>query len=368
MDTSKPFETFEHTAFRLEGLAQYIVAEEVERFRTFLKTGEVRITDTEWPVTVADAIAQGKTIERLRLLSEKLSEYERFELQAYAGPASGERIHTVLRKDYEAQYRHDFWFFDDKWIGLLHYTEAGAFIGMETREATDKEIHAYQQWRQVFQTAQPLKQVPFVTNTPDDTHCLQAAYMSIAKYFDKDFAVPMDEWAALTGYEEGKGSWANAGPVWFIKNGYEVKHYETFDFEAFIDHPKEYMIKQHGVEAGTWGYENTNIPAEIERMKALVASGVVERREPTMADVKNFIDQGYLVRITINWNALTDEDGYAGHAIVITGYNDTYIQFHDPGLPAYANRQVSFNEMKTAWSDQAKELDAIRRKQKHIDL
>ena len=67
--------------------------------------------------------------------------------------------------------------------------------------------------------------VPFVSNTADDTHCLQSAYMSIAKYFDPNFSIPMDEWSELTGYEEGLGTWANAGLVWFKKHGYDVLHY-----------------------------------------------------------------------------------------------------------------------------------------------
>ncbi|MFZ2126206.1 MAG: hypothetical protein WAV04_01725 [Candidatus Microsaccharimonas sp.] len=205
-----------------------------------------------------------------------------------------------------------------------------------------------------------LRNVPFVSNTPDDTHCLQAAYMSIAMYFDPNFSINMEEWSRLTGYEEGKGTWANAGLVWFRENGYDVKHYELFDFNEFMKHPKEYMIELSGEEAGTWGYEHTNVPAEIERMKKLLEANIVEQREPSLTDVKRFLDEGYLVRVTVNCERLDGREGYVGHAIVITSCTDSYVTFHDPGLPPIPNRQVSIDEFELAWSDQAKELDAIR--------
>ncbi|MDB5162994.1 MAG: hypothetical protein JWN28_601 [Candidatus Saccharibacteria bacterium] len=205
-----------------------------------------------------------------------------------------------------------------------------------------------------------INDVPFISNTPDDTHCLQAAYMSIAKYFDPKFDFSMDDWAILTGYEEGLGTWANAGLVWFTENGYEVKHYETFDFKEFIKSPKEYMIQIHGIEAGNWGYEHTNVPKEIQRMKELLAADIVENKEPSIEDIKNGLNEGYLPRVTINAYVLDEEVGYEGHAVVITGYDDKFIVLHDPGLPALANRKIPVDVFMNAWSAQEKELDLIR--------
>lgn len=360
MDPNNPFETFEHYAFRLEALPQYIVPQEEDALRHFLETGLVAEYDPDWLMLVSSNVKAGKRMERLRLFSEHLTDYERYEIQAYPGPIGGEQIRTALRKDYLEQYIYDFWFFDDKWIAQVSYKEDGTFINFDVRLATTEEITMYQYWYSVFKTAKPLRQVPFIANTSDDTHCLQAAYMSIAKYFDPNFSIPMDEWSGYTGYEEGLGTWANAGLVWFKENGYDVEHYELFDFEEFIRRPKEYMIELHGEEAGNWGIEHTNIPMEVERMKKLLEAGITQKRQPTIKDIKQFIDDGYLVRVTVNCGTLDGTDEYVGHAVVVIGYNDTYIQFHDPGLPPIPNRQVTFEEFEAAWSDQEKELDAIR--------
>lgn len=360
MDTNNPFETFERSAFRLEALPQYIVPAEVESIRHFNENGLIQPNDSGWAELIKNNVSAGKKMERLRLFSEKLTDYERYETQAYSGPSVGEDIRTALKKDYVDQYAYDFWFFDNKWIAKVNYDDDGTFIDFDIRVAGADEIAMFRYWHSIYMTAKPLRQVPFVPNALDDTHCLQAAYMSIAKYFDPTFSIPMDEWSVLTGYEDGMGTWAHAGLIWFKNNGYDVKHIEMFDFDAFIERPKEYMIELHGQEAGKWGYEHTNVPAEIERMKQLRAADLTEHREPTLEDVKHFLDEGHLVRLTINCQKLDSQEGYVGHAVVVTGYNDAYVTIHDPGLPAVPNRQVAFAELLAAWGDQAKELDAIR--------
>jgi uncharacterized protein YvpB len=65
----------------------------------------------------------------------------------------------------------------------------------------------------------------------------------------------------------------------------------------------------------------------------------------------------------VNCQKLDGEEGYIGHAVIITSYNENYITFHDPGLPAIPNRQVTYKEFDAAWADptpQVKELDAIK--------
>jgi hypothetical protein len=363
MDINNPFETFEKTAFRVEGLTAYKVDEEVEAIKVFNKQGSVPTSfGKDWAELVAKNIHAGKTMERLRLWSEPLSDYERFETQAYSGIVGGEDIRTVKRDDYD--YKYDFWFFDNTYIARIIYENDGTFVRFDISQATDEEIIMAAQWHDVFEKAKPLRIVPFIPNTSDDLHCLPATYMNIAKYFDPSFAINMDEWSKITGFEEDKGTWANGGLVWFKNHGYEVKHIALFDYAAFINYPKEYLIELDGEEVGQWAYDHTNVPAEIERISQLMNLNVIERREPTLEDIKQLLDQGYLLRAGINCNKLEHKEGYEGHAITIIGYDDQFILFHDPGLPAIPNRKVTFAEFESAWADpgiQSKELDAIRK-------
>ncbi|HMM62019.1 MAG TPA: C39 family peptidase [Candidatus Saccharibacteria bacterium] len=207
------------------------------------------------------------------------------------------------------------------------------------------------------------KDVPFVSNTDDDLHCLPAAYMSIAKYFSPNFSIEMDEWSALTGFEPNKGTWANAGLLWFQQNGYDVKHITLFDYDEFVKHPEDYLIEFNGADVGGWMVDHTNIDAEVARVKKLISVGLIEKRIPTIEDIKQLLDKGYLVRASLNCNKLSGKSGYVGHAVAVIGYDDQGVFLHDPGLPALPNRKVNFAQFDAAWSDPSddmKEMDAVR--------
>lgn len=158
MNLSDLFGVFEQSAFRLESLAAYKVDEETDAFREFRNSGVIRPGfNHEWAAMVADAVAAGKTMKRLRLLSSPLSEYERFEVAAYeAGIAAGEHIRVADRSDFQPSV--DFWLFDERWIAVMNYTPEGAFLGADVREVTDRDLSDLEAWRVAFETATDLRQ------------------------------------------------------------------------------------------------------------------------------------------------------------------------------------------------------------------
>lgn len=207
--------------------------------------------------------------------------------------------------------------------------------------------------------------VPFISNTPDDKHCVPVSYMMIIKTFDPSFSMPIEDWAKVTGFEEGKGTWANASLVWLHEHGYEVKHITTFDYPAFVEKQDKYLIELSGEEVGKWMIDHTNMPAEVERTKRLIKAGsIIEKREPTQDDIQQLLDSGYLLRANINFAKLAGQDDYVGHSVVIIGYDAAGVYIHDPGLPAIENRHIEWERFEEAWADPTpnnKELDVIRR-------
>jgi hypothetical protein len=156
MDINNPFETFETTAFRLEGLPQYRVKEEVGALKYFNKYGKVPGNiDSKWAKLVEKNMSDGKTMERLLLLSDPLSNYENFEIHAYSGTRAGEKIHVAKRDDYD--YKYDFWFFDKKWITRINYTDDGSFIGFDTSKASESDIDMFEYWYAVFNKAKSIE-------------------------------------------------------------------------------------------------------------------------------------------------------------------------------------------------------------------
>jgi hypothetical protein len=207
--------------------------------------------------------------------------------------------------------------------------------------------------------------VPFVSNTPDDLRCVPASYLTILKYFKPDTAMTMSRWSKLTGYEAGKGTWASKALLWFAAHGFDVKHFEQFDYEDFIKSGGDYLIRLAGPEVGQWQIDHSNIPLEQKRAQKLLAGGLIEYREPTINDIKHYLDEGYLVKLLINSRRLNNKPGYVGHSVTAVGYTDDSIIIHDPGLPPIPNRTVKFEDFEAAWAYpnvEAKELDAIRLK------
>lgn len=207
------------------------------------------------------------------------------------------------------------------------------------------------------------KAIPFISNTKDELHCLQATFMMILKYFSPDTVIDWNEWSSITGFEEDKGTWPIAGLVWFKEHGYTVKHVEAFDFEQFVKRGEAYLQEKYPGEEGAYVLAHTNIKAEQQRTRQLLDKDICENRTPTLEDIKNYLDLGYLVRVHVNSRKLNGKPGYYGHAVVVFAYDKEGFTLHDPGPPAMPNRKLSFSKFKEAWADpnaSAAEMSAIR--------
>ncbi|MFE7192288.1 DUF6879 family protein [Kitasatospora sp. NPDC057541] len=127
------FESFQHTAFRLETLDLYDVEEEREEFEAFLAGDPMppEWADNPWVRSMTD---HGKTVARVHVLTSPLTDYLRYELAAYPGNiTAGETIGIIDRADQRVAGLpdHDFWLFDDTDVYRMHYTTDGKFIGAE---------------------------------------------------------------------------------------------------------------------------------------------------------------------------------------------------------------------------------------------
>ena len=154
MSFDELFEMFTEEAFRLETLPIYDVEEEKEAIKEFKNTGKIiNNIDQEW----MDLLKIGKPVKRLRLLSNPLSNYEIFELEAYKSNLKyGEDIRIVNRDNFNEELQ-DFWIFDMKWIGIMKYDHDGKFLDMDFHEADDQEIEIAKRWKKIFENAQKLK-------------------------------------------------------------------------------------------------------------------------------------------------------------------------------------------------------------------
>ena len=146
-DFGRLFEAFERTAFRLETLDAYDVAEEREEFARFLAGADMGPDwdDNPW---VRAMTSQGKSVARVHVLRSPLSDYLRYELAAYPGNiTAGESIGIIDRSEHDVPGLpdHDFWLFDDSAAYRMHYTPEGVFTGAEA--IPDDRLGDYRAYR-----------------------------------------------------------------------------------------------------------------------------------------------------------------------------------------------------------------------------
>jgi hypothetical protein len=144
------FDTYAHTAFRLETREQYVVDEEQEPLRRFL--AEEPADDAwmeDWLVDIRAAIAAGKRVERVRVVNEPHSDYTRFGLDlARLTVGAGEDIRYLPRS--RAQHLtlpdEDFWLFDSERVVVLRFDDDDHLLGVQVLD-DPAEVVRRCQWR-----------------------------------------------------------------------------------------------------------------------------------------------------------------------------------------------------------------------------
>ena len=130
---------FEHTAFRLEVQPTYAVADERETVAEFL-AGEPRPVTAfpfyaAWLDQIRTLTSQGKRVERVRILDEPPTDYQRWEIWSGAyNRDAGEVIRYVTRRraiEVGLPDMDDWWLFDSLRLARMQFDELGHPLGGE---------------------------------------------------------------------------------------------------------------------------------------------------------------------------------------------------------------------------------------------
>lgn len=192
--------------------------------------------------------------------------------------------------------------------------------------------------------------VPFYSNTPDDTHCLQAGIRSVLKYFEPQEEFTWEELDQATAKVKGLWTWPMAGLIWLHKRGYDIRNVEEFDYGRFIKEGKLYINEKYGEEVANAQEKNSDIPQEQRFSKEFIKLIKYENREATLEEILHYLKEGYLVGVNVNYRSLRNRTGYAGHFVLIKGVKGEKLILHDPGLPPIENMEVSLKQFDKGWA------------------
>jgi hypothetical protein len=126
---------FEREAYRLEVLDWYYTPETQQRLQRFLAGEQVTAEErAPWLAMVREARAMGKTMSRVHLVSEPLTDYLKYELACYRSSVeAGEEV-GILPDDRAAGLdlpELDYWLFDSERAAVMVYGDRGAFLHAE---------------------------------------------------------------------------------------------------------------------------------------------------------------------------------------------------------------------------------------------
>lgn len=154
---------YRSSAWRYECQGEYHEPDEAEPLRQFLAGESCDLSYmTPWLDGIRSAVAAGKTIGRVRVLTDPLTDYLRFEMAiAEHNEAAGEDI-RVLDADQAAALDlgdHDFWLFDDDTVAVMHF-DADGFRGA-TVEQEPGTVARYRHLRdRALRYARPFRDHP----------------------------------------------------------------------------------------------------------------------------------------------------------------------------------------------------------------
>lgn len=192
--------------------------------------------------------------------------------------------------------------------------------------------------------------VPFYANSEDDTHCYQAAIASVLKYFQPDKDYTFDQLDEMSAKREGLWTWQTQMSINLINAGFDVVSIDDFDISAFVNEGEEYLRRKYGDDVAEAQAKHSDIKQEQELSAKYLEIGEHIQRIPSIEDVKLMLEKGYLIICNVNSMALSGNEGYVGHFVVVFGVDGEQILFHDPGLPPTPSRTETIELFNKAWA------------------
>ncbi len=213
-------------------------------------------------------------------------------------------------------------------------------------------------------------QIPFYeswpTATTDGIHCIEMSLKMILEYFEPDKTYSLKELEAITNKKPEKGSWEMPYSLWLANHGYDLRHYSTFDYVAFRDEGVAYIRRAYGDEVAEWQLKNSELDQARTMVDDYLRRATVVTRKPKIQDIIDAMNNGYVVRAAVDAGYIDNSGKYEGHSVVVVGYDDQNIYFHDPGPPGVANRVLPHAEFQIALDKFGGEMDVIKPKAQHL--
>lgn len=188
-------------------------------------------------------------------------------------------------------------------------------------------------------------EVPFF-RSETDADCGPLALKMVLAFFGRD--VSFEEIARRERRLDSGMVWSLGIAVAARERGYKVEFYssENFSLDDGIDFYEKYaddrarlVLEGLKREAGRLGILKGDLSFDVLLEKVTAGSVPI---------------------VLINWFVLAGKDGFSGHFVPVTGYDEEFVYIHNPGLASpMAHMPVRRELFKRAWESKGTDKDCI---------
>ena len=170
--------------------------------------------------------------------------------------------------------------------------------------------------------------IPFYKNE-EGNQCMQVAMKSVLKHIlERDYS--LKELDTLT--ERRNEFWTFTSQVARVLYdlGLNVVFYSKEDLECYLE--GEPFIKRHYGKDAEKILGFTDIPVLINSIKYLLKYNIFEKKKISLEEIEDYMKKGGVPLILIDNNKISGkEDLYQGHFVVVTGFDEGSIYYHESG-------------------------------------
>jgi hypothetical protein len=182
-------------------------------------------------------------------------------------------------------------------------------------------------------------EIPFVENT--GRRCVPACAAMVLETLMPETPFIQTEVERMCGFRPDRSTWAARHLLSLSELGLRVGWIEDDDLPHFASNPLGFVSKQTTPEQFKLMKEQNDLLLEAHHVQRYLDRGLpFEQRRATRADIISHALDG-LVRLEVNGKILARQDGFANHAVLVSGFNDSVVRLENPdGLYGSKPKQI----------------------------
>ena len=162
--------------------------------------------------------------------------------------------------------------------------------------------------------------------------CGNACVLMVLSYFQKRSEHDLHSLDSILGYNQNEYLYLTQIASAFDKLRFDISYFVNKDeFSEYLNRDPILLTRNFYGEEGKRIVQHTNFTKVKASMRYLIDKYGLVDKQPSILEVEQHLREGHAIICCIDFGKLKGHGIYKGHYIVITGVDEQYIYFHDPG-------------------------------------